>query len=404
MKHARNVDSSSSARHSRSRETPLPLYLSLKIHAVTRSRGLVDTLFDLGLCVSYDRLFQLTSDIANGVCERFMMEDVVCPPKLCRGLLTTGAVDNVDHNPSFTTAKDSFHGTGISLMQHPSHTHGGTDRGILVIGQSGSSSKSVTALPSAYTTVPPAALKMKDFCVPTAQGPMRPSNLLATIAAKEDEYAWLSKVKTALEQSTMDGWIAWSAYHADMHQAVIPPTAINALLPLFLDNANSVAMIRHSMDIIKAAVQHLNPGQMPIVAADQPLYALTKKIQWSWPATHGEDHFVIMFGGLHIEMALLKVLGDWLEGSGWTNALVQADIAGSGTANSFIHASHVTKTCHAHQVTAAMQAFIHSSSKLTMTAHPILMPCSQIIHLLRSGAQSEQKPVFTLTTGLRPCR
>ena len=53
-----------------------------------------------------------------------------CPPKLRRGLLTTGAVDNIDHNPSSTTAKDSFHCTGISLMQHQSHTHGGTDCGI----------------------------------------------------------------------------------------------------------------------------------------------------------------------------------------------------------------------------------------------------------------------------------
>lgn len=57
---------------------------------------------------------------------------------------------------------------------------------------------------------------------------------------------------------------------------------------------------------------------------------------------------MIMFGGLHIEMAMLKLLGDWLKDSGWTNALVQADIASSGTANSFIHASHVTKTRHAH--------------------------------------------------------
>ena len=62
---------------------------------------------------------------------------------------------------------------------------------------------------------------------------------------------------------------------------------------------------------------------------------------------------MVMFGGLHIEMATLKLLGDWLEDSGWTNALVQADIASSGTANSFIHATHVTKTRHAHQVTAA---------------------------------------------------
>ena len=89
--------------------------------------------------------------------------------------------------------------------------------------------------------------------------------------ATEDEYAWLSKVKTALENSTIDGWISWSAYHADMQQAIIPPPAINALLPLFLDNAHSVAMIQHSMDVIKAAIQDLNPGQTPVLAADQPL-------------------------------------------------------------------------------------------------------------------------------------
>ena len=62
------------------------------------------------------------------------------------------------------------------------------------------------------------------------------------------------------------------------------------------------------MDIVKAAVHHLNPGQIPVLAADQPLYAFAKEIQWTWPASHGEDHFVIMFGGLHIEMAMLKVL------------------------------------------------------------------------------------------------
>lgn len=38
----------------------------------------------------------------------------------------------------------------------------------------------------------------------------------------------------------------------------------------------------------------------------------------------GEDHFVIMLGGLHIEMAGLKMIGDWLEDSGWVEALVQA--------------------------------------------------------------------------------
>ena len=49
----------------------------------------------------------------------------------------------------------------------------------------------------------------------------------------------------------------------------------------------------------------------------------------------------------------MQVLGNWLDGSGWSSALVQADIASPGTADSFIKVSHVTRTRHAHQVTAA---------------------------------------------------
>lgn len=61
------------------------------------------------------------------------------------------------------------------------------------------------------------------------------------------------------------------------------------------------------MAIVQAAVQHLNPGQVPVLAADQPLYTVAKQIQWTWPTTLEEDHFVMMFCGLHIEMAILKL-------------------------------------------------------------------------------------------------
>ncbi|KAG0726780.1 hypothetical protein GWK47_004188 [Chionoecetes opilio] len=84
VKHARSVESTL-VRHNRERETPLPLYLSLKIHAVTRSRGLIDTLFSLGMCVSYDRLLQPTADIANGVCQRFNMEKSCLPTQAAQG-------------------------------------------------------------------------------------------------------------------------------------------------------------------------------------------------------------------------------------------------------------------------------------------------------------------------------
>ena len=82
------------------------------------------------------------------------------------------------------------------------------------------------------------------------------------------------------------------------------------------------------MKKIRDTVAFLNPGQTPVIAADQPLYALLKQIQWEWPE-YGEDKFVIMFGGLHIEMAALKSLGTLLEDSGWTSAIVEAGLASS---------------------------------------------------------------------------
>ena len=42
------------------------------------------------------------------------------------------------------------------------------------------------------------------------------------------------------------------------------------------------------------------------------------------------------------------MLGAWLDGSGWVNALIQGDIATPVTADSFIQVSQVTKTRHAH--------------------------------------------------------
>ena len=56
-----------------------------------------------------------------------------------------------------------------------------------------------------------------------------------------------------------------------------------ALLPRqsgihYAHRAHSVAMIKHSMTIVQAAVRHLNSGQVPVLTADQPLFALAKQI------------------------------------------------------------------------------------------------------------------------------
>eukprot|EP00794_Sanderia_malayensis_P012494 gene12494-13777_t len=168
------------------------------------------------------------------------------------------------------------------------------------------------------------------------------------------EFQWLEHVMNSLHTTDPEqADISWAPYHATKQPDSTITASITSLLPLFREEAHSVAMICHGMNVIKQAVNLLNLNQVPVIAMDQPLFALAKFIQWTWPDIYGESKFLIMFGGLHIKKASLNLLGDWLAGSGWTDALVQAKITSSGKADAILKSSHITRARHAHQVIAS---------------------------------------------------
>ena len=77
-------------------------------------------------------------------------------------------------------------------------------------------------------------------------------------------------------------------------------------MPLIQESAHSVVTIKYSMDRNREAAHFLNPGQTSVMVSDQLLFALAKQIQWQWPESYGEYNMVVMFDGLHVEMAVLK--------------------------------------------------------------------------------------------------
>ena len=81
-------------------------------------------------------------------------QNIVCPPKLKKDILT------IDHNPSARKAKDSSHGTAISLTQHPCENTPGTDRGIVVINPFVPKQKRILELPAQYTNLEPLTLNV----------------------------------------------------------------------------------------------------------------------------------------------------------------------------------------------------------------------------------------------------
>ena len=97
----------------------------------------------------------------------------MCPPNLTSSLFTTATADNIDHNPSSTSAHDSFHGTGISLFQYQS-SESRDVQGVIVaenhdVSRAGTK-RTLSKLPESYTTLHPLALRKRDVPVPFRDG------------------------------------------------------------------------------------------------------------------------------------------------------------------------------------------------------------------------------------------
>ena len=58
-------------RHSNRREPPIPVYMALKVHALTRKKELIDMMFNLGVSVSYTRAQDIITALAKKVCEQY---------------------------------------------------------------------------------------------------------------------------------------------------------------------------------------------------------------------------------------------------------------------------------------------------------------------------------------------
>ena len=128
--------------------------------------------------------------------------------------------------------------------------------------------------------------------------------------AKKEEYEWLRTVEREItDKEPQDVYgtrcsVTWSGYHSDKRKSDVScvVTGSSSLLPLFSEEAKSVAVLRHSMNVVKKSIDFLNPGQIPVITVDQSLYSVVKQSQWNWPDTYGKDQFVIIPSGLHIDM------------------------------------------------------------------------------------------------------
>ena len=108
-----------------------------------------------------------------------------------------------------------------------------------------------------------------------------PNDIPSTKTSSNDrqEEEWLEYVAECIEKAADHQLgLSWSAFDANKTGSPTTNPDTTAVMLMFREDSKSTAKIKHSMDMIWKAVNHLNKGHPIVVALDQPSYAIAKRI------------------------------------------------------------------------------------------------------------------------------
>ena len=201
------------------------------------------------------------------------------------------------------------------------------------------------SLPESYANILPATNTKPEPLNRTRTIPCSNTNNLNGIEL------WIKQLSSFGFNNNQEKEISFAAFFSANSSSAMQKL-ISTLFPILEDSINSTAMVHNCIEIVRNTINHLNPGQITILIANQPAYALGKQVQWTYHENYKDVTWLM--GPLHIEMALMNAFGNWIQGSGWVEAFVQANITTAGRIDSFLNGSKVKITHYAHQLSLAV--------------------------------------------------
>ena len=262
--------------------------------------------------------------------------------------------DNIDMNARSTFIKSHYHRTSLSVVQFPTIENTGINlKNGTQSEQNKKNSKKLSPLPAEYKNIKKLFRTTKiidkrtwsPLCSINFEDILLFSNL---DVAFDEELFWLNNVQEVFFNFTENtNFPAWARYHSSLNCGPSQLVGINTILPLILPKVNMLQMQGHCMTLNINSTKALNSTQTPMDVSDQPVYAVTKELQYRYP--HLFEKYCPITGGLHIEQSLLVIHGQLIEGSGLTEILTFYNFSTIGL-SAIIDTSHIKRARYAIQV------------------------------------------------------
>ena len=363
----RQLKNISSTQFHNVRETPLQVAVGLTLHGSTRNKRIIEMFHGLGYSIDYPRVLRLETQIASSVLEKIRENNgIYLPPDIVRGRFIHCAADNLDFCEDTVDGKRTLHGTVMAIYQ-VNETSDKTVPLSLKSSNERSLSNANDALPvivpfhkpSNWTTCCPEPKLYKE----------RPLAMTVIQDAKLNDLAWLllrkkfiSEEDHASEINAQGGMDAddvecatnatssptWSGYMSLLGET--KPVSKVSVLPLIAasptDHSVQLTFMKQ-LGGINSFV--LGPDSKVVVTVDMALYKPLKQLEMANKDCQGK--WVLKPGELHIIIAQLRTIGDFIHGSGIPELWIESNLYGTATTRQIIEGKYVRRALEAHITT-----------------------------------------------------
>ena len=329
--------------------TPKHVGLGLTVHQATRSKELVQLLYNSGHSISYETVLRMDNTLANDVLERYKENGNVFVPRNFaessnRISYTRYAVDNIDINEETLSGMGTFHATQVAALRRKVEGEPAVDIQV--------TPKSERRLD---VHVPSELHELSELCLenkkpePKMEGTVTEEwydpDINKINESYKKELAWILS-RLAHQQPELQKIPGWSGFNQLLSTDESQVTIVG---PLPIVNAPAHEFETLWTVILRCkAMTRVRNGKYTVVTMDEGLYYKAKMLQWE--KTEEFKNVIFILGGFHTQMTFTKVIGKYLESSGMSDIWAESEVFGENTAGNILKGKLWNRVLRAHKL------------------------------------------------------
>jgi hypothetical protein len=319
--------------------TSFGLNLSLYIHHAVKSKKIIDVLFKLGLCCSYDEIRCFLTTVA---CNLLREDSAVYIPQglqpisddedTCKKFFHA-SIDNFDQNEETLNGKSTTHSMAMVLFQK----------------SAGSSSTMAIQRETKRSLNECSNIQFEQQICHYQKPNVRPeppklsdveTNILKQMSLESSKEDLIWKLLRYFKKR--DETISWNEFNNFISTNKVPVSSVY-YLPFINSPPTEYDTIYSTLLHLTKIAETLNQKHL-VVTADLAIYSKAQEILWLHSDTLGSK-ITMQLGGMHLTMAFIASIGQIYGDGGLINILVDSGLYAENTCRQMLQGKQLARAC-----------------------------------------------------------